>query len=152
MSFSANDAVQAKLRKYLNFTVELFLIVFFSIPVQAQQTITTEAGATHRIYSPEDGIPSHSPTNAFITKDGYLWLSTTGETVRISGNKIEDFGAEYGLNMMQHIYYDRAGDIIWFTDSKTLASFDGSQVNVYSTEDGFDPPGGGRKTGKSHAY
>ena len=145
MSFSANDAVQAKLRKYLNFTVELFLIVFFSIPVQAQQTITTEAGATHRIYSPEDGIPSHSPTNAFITKDGYLWLSTTGGTVRISGNKIEDFGAEYGLNMMQHIYYDRAGDIIWFTDSKTLASFDGSQVNVYSTEDGFDPPGGGRK-------
>jgi signal transduction histidine kinase len=112
---------------------------------EAQRTITTEAGATHRIYSPEDGIPSHSPTNAFVTRDGYIWMSTTGGTVRISGNEIEDFGTEYGLNMMQHIYYDRNGDIIWFTDSEVLASFDGNEVKLYGQDDGFNPPGGARR-------
>ncbi|MCC5940642.1 MAG: HAMP domain-containing histidine kinase [Balneolaceae bacterium] len=111
----------------------------------AQRIVTTEAGATHRIYSPEDGIPSHMPTNAIVSNDGYLWISTTGGTVRMSGSEIEDFGVEYGLNMMQNIYYDRTRNVMWFSDSETLASFDGESITLYGIEDGFDPPGGGRK-------
>ena len=134
--------------KLLSRLFNLFFIAIFlnSLPVQAQRTITTEAGASHRMFSPEDGIPSNAPTNAFTTRDGYLWVSTTGGTVRISGNEIEDFGAEHSLHMMQNIYYDRSGDVIWFTDSETLASFDGEQVRLYGREDGFDAPGGGRRT------
>ena len=127
----------------------LFSFFFFSIftfpAAFAQQVYTTETGATHRMYSPEDGIPSHSPTNAIVSNDGYLWLSTTGGTIRMSGNEIEDFGAEYGINMMQHIYYDRDRNVMWFSDSATLASFDGNSVTLYGPEEGFDPPGLGRK-------
>ncbi|TVR15823.1 MAG: hypothetical protein EA391_09795 [Balneolaceae bacterium] len=111
----------------------------------AQRIVNTQAGATHRIYSPEDGIPSHMPTNAILSKDGYLWISTTAGTVRMSGSEIEDFGAEFGLNMMQNIYYDRTRNVMWFSDSETLARFDGEKITLFGIEDGFDPPGGGRK-------
>ncbi|TVQ64506.1 MAG: hypothetical protein EA360_12140, partial [Balneolaceae bacterium] len=142
---SAKSAVFLSLRKTLFCFAGFFLAITFINPSEAQRALITEAGATLRIYSPEDGIPSHSPTNAILSEDGYLWLSTTGGTVRISGNEIEDFGAEYGLNMMQNIYYDRTRDVMWFSDPVTLAGFDGQTVSVYGFEDGFDPPGGGRK-------
>ena len=126
---------------FLSFSLTLFC----SVSLHAQRVVTTEAGATHRVFSPEDGIPSHSPTNALISNDGYVWISTTGGTIRMSGNEIEDFGAEYGLPMMQNIYYDRNRDVMWFSDSRTLASFDGDAITIYGEEEGFDPPGGGRK-------
>jgi signal transduction histidine kinase len=131
--------------KILPVLIVLFLFISANTSLYGQRVVTSEAGASMRVYSTEDGIPSNAPTNAFISNDGYLWLSTTGGTVRISGNEIEDFGAEHGIPLMRDIYYDRARDNIWFTDSETLIKFDGSNLTRYGPSDGFVLPGGVRK-------
>gem|GEM_PF-6924349 len=131
--------------------IVLYTILFFLgittivHPLFSQRTIETQAGATLRLYSPEDGIPSNQPTNAFVTNDGYLWISTTGGTVRMSGNEIEDFGAEFGIPLMQQAYYDRKRNTIWFNDANSLIRFDGQNVRRFNASDGFLPPGGSRK-------
>lgn len=114
-------------------------------PLYSQRTIETQAGASLRLFSPEDGIPSNQPTNAFVTNDGYLWISTTGGTVRMSGNEIEDFGTEFGIPLMQQAYYDRKRNTIWFNDANSLIRFDGENIRHFDASDGFIPPGGSRK-------
>jgi len=123
----------------------LFVIVLFADLASAQRQVITEAGATLRIYTTEDGIPSNTANNAFITNNGFLWVNTSGGTVRISGNEIEDFGADIGISMMRFAYYDRSRDRLWFTDNESLIQFDGLDVTRYDAEDGFIPPGSARK-------
>jgi signal transduction histidine kinase len=116
-----------------------------SLILNAQHILTTEAGATIRAYSAEDGIPGSNFSNAIITKDGFIWLSTTSGIVRMSGNKIEDFGSEYGIPLMRQLHYDRKQNTLWFTDAETIIKYDHQEITRYDSTDGFVMPGGARK-------
>jgi signal transduction histidine kinase len=146
VSIRRSNFRNSKYRLFISCCVLLLSNLSLNVqPLFSQRTIETQAGASLRLYSPEDGIPSNQPTNAFVADDGYLWISTTGGTVRISGNEIEDFGIEYGIPLMQYAYFDRRQNTIWYTDDRSLIRFDGSSVTRFDGTDGFTPPGGVRK-------
>jgi signal transduction histidine kinase len=125
----------------------IFLLLAFIQPgyLKAQRTMTTQAGATIRAFSAEDGIPGANFSNAIITEDGYIWLSTTSGIVRMSGSEIEDFGSEYGIPLMRQLHYDRKQNTLWFTDAETLIKYDHQEITRYDATDGFVMPGGASK-------
>jgi signal transduction histidine kinase len=121
------------------------MAVIQSGQLKAQRTLTTQAGATIRAFSAEDGIPGANFSNAIVTEDGYIWLSTTSGIVRMSGSEIEDFGSEYGIPLMRQLHYDRKQNTLWFTDAETLIKYDHHEITRYDETDGFVMPGGARK-------
>jgi signal transduction histidine kinase len=147
LEYSSPRSLRRKLSLTFIFgAVALIINLIFMLPsLYAQRILTTEAGATIRAFSAEDGIPGANFSNAIVTEDGFIWLSTTSGIVRMSGSEIEDFGPEYGIPLMRQLHYDRKNNTLWFTDAETLIRYDHQQIVSYTAADGFVMPGGARK-------
>lgn len=121
---------------FCRFITILFLF-FFSSLTFSQQRQKTEANSDIVEYTNKEGLPTTNISNIVQTKDGYIWLSGIEGTYRFNGYEFEEVGEEYGLPIMQNMYYDSTKNILYFASPKKFITFNGIEFKVYSEKEGY---------------
>ena len=117
--------------KYIRFI--LMIGLFFSLPIFAQNLYFDN-------WQVKDGLPQNSINCILQTRDGYLWLGTSGGLVRFDGISFKIFNTnntkELKSNRIVRLFETQSGAIIVFAYETGLVVYQNNKFTDYS--DGLD--------------
>jgi ligand-binding sensor domain-containing protein len=97
----------------------VFLCVLFATGALGAAELTNTPSAPPsdwavRSWQTEDGLPQNTVNDILQTRDGFLWVGTSGGQVRFDGVRFRNFGLQDGLRSVQifRLAEDRDG-ILW---------------------------------------
>jgi ligand-binding sensor domain-containing protein/signal transduction histidine kinase len=91
-----------------------------------------------RTWRTEDGLPQDSVSAIVQTRDGYLWVGTSGGLTRFDGVRFKVFGAKEGLPnvAVRTLLEDRAGNL-WIGSAQGLYRLQQGGFRRWTAQDGL---------------
>jgi ligand-binding sensor domain-containing protein/signal transduction histidine kinase len=117
------------------------------VAVAAVLLVASGASAQYRIdaWTTETGLPQNSVTSLLQTRDGYLWMGTTGGLVRFDGVTftVQATGAPGGLQSVRisSLLEDGEGGLWIGTEHGGLVRYRGGSFHAFTTADGLPTNG-----------
>src|SRR5436190_219684 len=91
-----------------------------------------------RSWRTSDGLPQNTVNALVQTRDGYLWVGTSGGLGRFDGVRFRNFGLEDGLGSVQitSLLEDRTG-VLWVGTSSGLSRWEKGRFRSFGATNGF---------------
>jgi len=106
-----------------------------------QTNVTGSASADWvvRTWQTKDGLPQNTPNAIVQSRDGYLWVGTTGGLARFDGARFRTFGLQDGLGSVQvfRLCEDRAGALWVGTVGGGLSRLENGRFTTFGKAEGF---------------
>ena len=101
-----------------------------------ENTLPQPPQLVSRVWRVEDGLPQDSVSALVQSRDGYLWVGTSGGLTRFDGIRFETFGVDEGLPNLpvRALLEDRAGNL-WIGTAQGLYRLREGRVSRWTTQD-----------------
>ena len=135
-----NSATALRRRNLLSLCVYLAFVLFDAL-VFAKAPIGTPLQYTRTVWRVSDGLPEDTVQALTESKDGLLWIGTTGGLARFDGAHIQLYGPgmakALSVNSIFCLTLGRDGSLWAGTEGGGLLRLRGNGLRVYSTSDGL---------------
>ncbi len=99
----------------------------------------SSSGWVVRSWQTEDGLPQNTVNALLQTRDGYLWVGTSGGLARFDGVRFHKFGLRDGLRSVRisKLAEDKQGALWIGTTGGGLSRIEGARITSFGAAEGF---------------
>src|SRR5678815_2107773 len=122
------------------FIIGLIAASALALPSRAADSASAPAPSDWliRSWQTEEGLPQNTVNVILQTRDGFLWVGTSGGLARFDGVRFRTFGLKDGLRSVHILSFleDRHG-ILWVGTTDGVSRWDNGRFTSFGEPEGF---------------